>query len=55
MDEVSVLLLLSNMGAFTRLEAEGDCGDWPGWRRLGLPVISKFLKLSTSSEALFLP
>lgn len=52
MDDVSVLLLLSNMGALGMLEGAVACGDWPDGRGLGLPVRSRFLKLSTSSETL---
>jgi hypothetical protein len=54
-DDVSVLLLLSNWGALRGLgTAAIDFGS-PDWRGPGLPVMSRVLKLSTSNDALLLP
>ena len=50
-DEVSVLLLLSNWMPLGML-GRGGCPDCRGF---ALPVMSKFLKLSTSNDALLLP
>lgn len=53
-DEVSVLLPLSNCGALSVLGATLVCGDWADGRGVGLPVKRRFLKLSTSNVALLL-
>lgn len=52
MDDVSVLLLLSNCGPLRILDCATACTGAPAGR---LPVSNIFLKLSTSSEALLLP
>lgn len=54
-DEVSVLLLLSNCAPLGTLLCAATCVEWLDGRSPGLPVSSRFLKLSTSSEALLLP
>lgn len=51
-DEVSVLLLLSNCGPLGIFNCAVACAGGPGGR---LPVSSIFLKLSTSKDALLLP
>lgn len=54
-DEVSVLLLLSKCAPLVVCDAAVVCGGCPEWRGVGLPVRRRFLKLSTSREALLLP
>lgn len=54
-DDVSVLLLLSNWTPLGMLGRGVACGDCPDWRGPALPVMSRFLKLSTSNDALLLP
>lgn len=53
-EELSVLLL-SNCVLLVECEALPGRADWPEARGVGIPVMSRFLKLSTSSEALLLP
>jgi len=54
-DDVSVLLLLSNWTPLGMLGRGVIFGDCPDWRGPGFPVMSRFLKLSTSRDALLLP
>jgi hypothetical protein len=54
-DDVSVLLLLSNWMPLGMLERGVVCVGGPDWRGFALPVKSRFLKLSTSRDALLLP
>lgn len=52
-EEVSVLLLLSKAGGFCLLGAGAACGTGAGpeFRGLDIPVMSMFLKPSTSNDA----
>jgi hypothetical protein len=49
------VLLLSNWGPPRVLGVAMASVDCPKWRGPDLPVMSRFLKLSTSSDALFAP
>lgn len=51
MDEASVLLLLSNCALLAECGALPGCADGPEARGVGRPVMSRFLKLSTSRDA----
>jgi len=54
-DEVSVLLLVSNCAPASGCDTLVGCGGGPDGRGVGFPVMSRFLKLSTSKDALLLP
>jgi hypothetical protein len=54
-EEVSVLLLVSNCAPATGCDVLVNCGGGPDGRGVGFPVMSRFLKLSTSRDALLLP
>lgn len=54
-EDVSVLLLVSNCAPATGCDALVDCCGGPDGRGVAFPVRSRFLKLSTSKEALLLP
>lgn len=50
-----MLLLLSNSVPPSAFGAIGGCEGWAEWCGVGVPVKSRFLKLSTSNAALVLP
>jgi hypothetical protein len=54
-EEVSVLLLVSNCAPVTGCDALVGCEGGPDGRGVDFPVRSRFLKLSTSKDALLLP